>query len=173
MFGIFFSEGYCFQVIRNVIKEDETPLPPWNELGKKFSHGIMLTIIFVVYLLPLAALSVILEHEYYDSGYLLLLTLAGILTFIPGAIINFARTGDFNSAFKLGEIWEIMSSNIGLFITAVLIIFGILTLFMMLGAIALGIGIPFFLFWGSLISAHILGQIGLEFERRREKDATA
>lgn len=44
--------GYQMQIARNVVAEEERPLPEWDNLGKYFMDGLRLIAAYFVYMLP-------------------------------------------------------------------------------------------------------------------------
>ena len=58
--GIPFLLGYVAKLIRNVIAGDPRPLPEWDDLGELFSEGLLLLCVGLVYMVPVAILSILI-----------------------------------------------------------------------------------------------------------------
>src|SRR6266540_1239809 len=137
--------GYLVGIIRNVMNNAAEPLPTWDDLGKKFSDGLILFGATLVYALPalialclplsIMAFSGLLSGDNDLQGIAQTLGTAGgvlfaclLLVFMvygfalsilyPAILILFAREGTFGSCFKLREAFEMISRNAGPFFTA-------------------------------------------------------
>jgi len=49
--------GYMVELIRNVMNDVAEPLPTWDDLGQKFSDGLILILAGFVYILPILAVA--------------------------------------------------------------------------------------------------------------------
>lgn len=154
--GIPFVLGYFFIVLQNTIKDEELLLPDWSDLTDKFQKGFMLCIIYFSYWLPVIIISSILG----DSEALTLVLFLLVLFWMPIVTINFARTGDFMAAYRVNEMMNMIMDNTEIYIPMVLLSLAIIGFSVFFGAMIIGIGIPFFTFWGIVISAHLFGQFG-------------
>ena len=137
--------GYMVGVIQNVMNNVAEPLPTWDDLGKKFSDGLILFAAGLIYALPMlialclplsiTAFSGILSgngnmediaRTVAEAGGILFFCLScvfvlyGIALSIiyPAILVMFAREGTFASCFKLREAFELISRNAGPFFTA-------------------------------------------------------
>ena len=137
--------GYLVEIIRNVMHQAAEPLPPWDDLGKKFNEGLTLFAAGLIYASPILIavcllLTVILSSSLFsehsntqDIGetmlqaggallYCLLcvLLLYGLVLSIlhPAILILFAREGTFASCFKLREALDMIRKNVGPFFIA-------------------------------------------------------
>lgn len=133
--------GYLVGIIRNVMNGIPEPLPTWDDLGKKFTDGLILFGAWMIYALPMLivfclpltilALSGRLEElsnldRISEAGGVLLACilcvffLYGIaLSLIyPAILILFAREGSFASCFKLREAFDLITRNLGPFLIA-------------------------------------------------------
>jgi hypothetical protein len=137
--------GYLVEIIRNVRNDDPRPLPNWDDLGKKINEGLILFGAALVYLAPaLVALCLPLgiialsssssgNSNMQDLGqtlieaggalFLCLLSvfiLYGFLLSIlyPGILVMFSRERTFASCFKLRETFELIRTNLEIFLTA-------------------------------------------------------
>lgn len=133
--------GYLVGILRNVMNDVTEPLPTWDDLGKKFTDGLILVAAGIIYALPILVVFCMplgisavsgrlsevnnLERLSEAGGVLLacilcVLMLYGIALSIiyPAILILFAREGTFASCFKLREALDLITRNLGPFLTA-------------------------------------------------------
>jgi hypothetical protein len=137
--------GYLVEIIRNVMDDRLEPLPNWDDLGKKFTDGLILFAAALVYAAPILLLMGIPMSMLIFSGILsgsrnledVAQTLAGaggalflglscvfvlyglLLSVIyPAILVIFAREGTFASCFKLREVFGLIGKNASSFFTA-------------------------------------------------------
>jgi hypothetical protein len=137
--------GYLVGILRNMINHAVEPLPTWDDLGKKFSDGLILFAAGLVYALPiliplLLPLGVVVSsglssgiRNMQDIGQTLteaggalffcllcVLLLYGLVLSViyPAILVQFAREGTFASCFKLNEAFGIIRKNATAFFTA-------------------------------------------------------
>ncbi len=137
--------GYMVGIIRNVMGNITEPLPTWDDLGRKFTDGLILFAASLIYALPMLILlclplsamafsGALAENTNLDDiaraigdaggvlflGLLCLLFLYGLVLSViyPAILVMFAREGTFAACFKLGEAFGMVSRNAGPFFTA-------------------------------------------------------
>jgi hypothetical protein len=137
--------GYMVEIIRNVMKGSPEPLPTWDDIGKKFMDGLILTLAGLVYALPMLIviclpMSVMvvpaimsgnpdlesISTAIASAGSVLFLCLlcvfiiyALVLSVIyPAILVVFAREGTFASCFKFREVFDLIGRNMSSFFTA-------------------------------------------------------
>jgi hypothetical protein len=137
--------GYLVDIIRNVMNNTIEPLPTWDDLGKKFSEGLILFAAGLVYASPILILMCLplsmvafsglisgnsnmedLARVITDAGGVLFYGLLCVFVFYaialsviyPAILILFSREGTFASCFKLREVFDLISKNAGPFFTA-------------------------------------------------------
>lgn len=137
--------GYLVDIIRNVMNDHPTSLPNWDDLGRKFTDGLILFAAGLVYAAPILiliglplsmlAFSQILSgngnmediaRTMAGAGGALFLGLLCVLilyavvlsVLYPAILVMFAREGTFASCFKLREAFDLISKNAGPFFTA-------------------------------------------------------
>ncbi len=190
--------GWLIDIMRNVSQRVAEPLPDWSNFGDKFVKGAILFVASLIYSLPMLLLMCPLfflpftrgdfSHEsqqtfanlFVGSTVALscVLALYGLLLsfLLPAICLNFARKGTFGACFEFGEIWRIMSRNLGDYIVAWLIIIVVsigvsFVISIVAGVLAFIPCCGWILAWvllgmtGVYITAvfgHLFGQIGVE-----------
>ena len=137
--------GYLVGILRNVMKNDPQPLPTWDDLGNKFSEGLILFGAGLVYAFPMLVALCLplgitaasgslsgrsdmqeLSQRLAEAGGILFFGLMCVLLLYgfalsilyPAILVMFARAGTFASCFKLRAAFELISKNAGPFFTA-------------------------------------------------------
>ena len=137
--------GYMVELLRNVMNGTAQPLPNWDDIGKRFMDGLILTVAGLVYALPMLIVICLpmgfmvvpaimsgnrdlesLANALASAGSILFLCLlcvfmvyALVLSVIyPAILIVFAREGTLASCFKFREVFDIISKNMSPFLTA-------------------------------------------------------
>lgn len=181
---IFFLQGYLIEIIRNVMRGEENPLPEWNNWGERFKDGLNLTIAGLIYTAPLwlalccsgvsvlpAALS---EGDLSDAATLLSVSgfsLMACLAFLflvayaviaPAIAIQYARKDTLSATLRLGEVFSIVREHLGDIILAVVVIMVLGFVLSLLGLIPVigwlfSVGIAVYVFY---VTGHLYGQIG-------------
>lgn len=172
--GIPFLLGYVVETVGNVMRDETRPLPEWTDLGDKFVKGLILIAVAILYNLPvifLACLLGILSLAAGDRGEGLLASgrlcvqclssLWGLLMAIvaPAVVIRYAESGEFGAAFRFGEVFSLITANLGNYIVALLLGW-VASLIAGLGTILCLVGVLFTTFWSYLVAAHLWGQVG-------------
>ena len=137
--------GYIVQLTRNVMDNQQEPLPTWDDIGKKLTDGIILALASLVYSLPMLIviclpLSIMLvpalmsgNRDMQDISnaiagvgsalFLCLLCVFVVYTLAlsviyPAILIVFSREGTFASCFKFREVFDLIGKNTSAFFTA-------------------------------------------------------
>jgi len=176
----FMALGYVLEALKRTADGMDIPLPEWDDFGGKFIKGLMAFLIALVYNIP-TILAVCLQTGLIamagaaESDALMSMTglvtacvycvvpLWGIVVVLvlPAAIIRYAVTGEFMSAFQFGEIFSFISGNIANYIVAI-ILYMVASFIASFGVIACFVGVLFTEFWAYLVMAHLLGQVQRE-----------
>ncbi len=176
--------GYTVDVVRNVMRGDERPLPEWEDWGGFLSRGLKVfgaTLVWalpaVLLIIPLAIGSALLDQSQGAEGVgiaivvcgscLLLIWALFVTLLTPAIYARIAATDRFSSAFEFGKMWAFTRDNLGNVIIAIMlvnIVAGLIAAVIAgVGVIALVIGlvvtIPFATLWQYLVQAHLFGQI--------------
>jgi hypothetical protein len=136
--------GWLIDLMRNVARHESQPLPEWENNLDKFVKGLILFVVSLIYSLPAlviiwttmipslinGALRDVEPQQVFEmfAGTIALSSCAiliyGLLIsfLLPAILLNFARKGTVVSCFEFGEIWRIISKNLGDYIVAWLII---------------------------------------------------
>ncbi len=136
--------GYITEIVRNVIDGVAQPLPEWDDIGKKFSDGLMLFLAGLVYAAPvlvllfgsigfMAASGVLTGSRDLENVGRTLLGVGGVLfacllclivlyglalsVIWPAILVLYAREGTFAACFKFREMIDMISRNSGPFLT--------------------------------------------------------
>ncbi len=141
----FAFSGYVLDLLRNVSRKVDEPLPEWDDLGRKFIQGWILVLASLIYALPILIviclpLSLVtvgrvlsgnanLQNSANSIGtaggvlfscllclFLLYLLLLSIIH--PAITILFSREGTFASCFRLREALKLIQGNPSQFFTA-------------------------------------------------------
>jgi hypothetical protein len=168
--------GYMLEVLKNVRDGRPTPLPEWADFGSLFSKGLMVFVIGLVYNLPALFFSCVaaginIMAPQLDSDMAeMLVVVAGCLSclqvvlslagsfLLPAGLIRYAQTDTLGAAFRFGEVFGLISANLGNYVIAVLVswVGWIIALF---GLLLCGVGIFFTYFWAFLVSGNLYGQL--------------
>ncbi|HJS17247.1 MAG TPA: DUF4013 domain-containing protein [Anaerolineales bacterium] len=141
----FAMTGYMIEIVRNLMRGVQQPLPNWDDFGRKFMDGLMLVLVGLVYALPILLLSCLPlsfmavpailssngDMQYVAealagvggvllAGMACLFVVYGLVLSVifPAVYILYAREGTFASCFKLREVFDIIGKNGGPFFTA-------------------------------------------------------
>jgi hypothetical protein len=137
--------GYLVGILRNVMKNDPQPLPTWDNLGNKFSEGLILFGAGLVYAFPMLVALCLplgitaasgslsgssnmqeLSQRLAEAGGILFFCLMCVFLLYgfalsilyPAILVMFAGEGTFASCFKLREAFALIRKNAGPFFTA-------------------------------------------------------
>jgi hypothetical protein len=172
--------GYMLEALKRSADGMDVPLPEWDDFGGKFMKGLMLFVIALVYTIPIWVVACLAwaimivggggDNEALAQMATLCLTcgyclvaLWGIVVWVitPVALIRYAVTGEFMSAFQFGELFSFIKSNLANYIVAI-ILTGLAGMVAGFGMIACFVGVLFTGFWAYLVMAHLLGQVQRE-----------
>jgi hypothetical protein len=141
--------GYANEIIRRVEGQHPEPLPDWDDLGKKFVEGLVLTLAMIIYSLPILIITCLFVPFLASAGAFegdaqtavaavtsglgcvlsCLFILYGLFlsVILPAIQVHYAKVGTFGSCFKIGEITRLATSNLSNYILAwlVYLVFGL------------------------------------------------
>ncbi len=177
--------GYMLEALKRTADGMDIPLPEWEDLGGKFIKGLIFFVIGFIYqipVMPLLCLNFGLMGVYVlgvggVSDKEILMNMArmfqacsncvylpyaiAVMFVAPAAMIRYAVTGDFLSAFQFGKILSFIRDNIANYIVALALALAAACI-SYLGVMACFVGLLFTLFWYYLVMAHLLGQVQRE-----------
>ena len=134
----FASAGYLVAHLRNVSRNQDAPLPDWNNLSDYFADGLKQFVVGLVYASPLLLLTCVVYGAFFaialtggsESGrnmdaamnrameqfgpaFICLFCLIGLLSLVygflsPAITIQFARTGSIGACLRFGEVFDII-----------------------------------------------------------------
>lgn len=173
--GWMVSLGWALKVARNVMDGVEEPLPELD-FGGDILRGFFAFLISFIYSLPVTVLSTVSgwvsNWQFYDNntamfGMGLVGAVVGLLAFALGlvttffslaAIANYIGKDDFGAAFRLGEVWRLVTANVGDWLLVLVGMFLAVGLIGPLGTIACIIGVILTTTYGLAVTGHMLGQ---------------
>ena len=139
--------GYMVGVARNVKDGALNPMPEWDDWGRLFKDGLAIMVAQFVYTLPFWLLSCVagagivgmgslteISEEAATAGVFgifglttcLVLLFVFVLLFVsPAIVIQYVRTDDFGSVFRVGEVFGIAIKNIGNILLIMLAMMGV------------------------------------------------
>jgi hypothetical protein len=181
--------GYQLAVTRRVMEGKDLPLPEWDDWGKLFMDGLYLVIAIFVYTLPLwllfcigfgvsilpalgagnedvaAALGGVAALTWVVMMCLFFILAIGLALVVPGIYIQYIRTNEFASLFRIGEVFGIVRNNIGdILLTIVAVIGANLVIQMVSSILSWTCIIPIIIalagpVWINISMGHLYGQI--------------
>lgn len=168
--------GYMIELVRNVRRDETTPLPEWNNWGEKIVLGIKYGIVLIIWLLPALVVAIplgILSGIFSNSDaqgffgvlwtcFSCLVSLYSLLILVatPAITLRFAERGDITDALAFSDILSFTRQHIGDVIIIVIVVLVVQLLSSIVGAILCGIGILATSFWATLVQGHLYGQLG-------------
>ncbi len=179
----FAAIGYLIQVIRNVRDGQPTPLPEWDQFGKYFMDGLWIFLIVLVYMIPVILLACLqgiggavaagAKNESAANALSIISAcfsclmglwalLVGIIS--PAILIRYAEVGEFMAGFRFGEVFSVITSNVGSYVI-VLLLMWVASFIGGLGTILCVIGVIFTAFWANLVSGNLLGQLAAQYRQ--------
>lgn len=175
--GVFFIYGYMARLARNVIAGVDHPLPEWDDLGEFFSEGLRIFGVILVYVMPVAILSVILVVPAAMVGgadsdmtrslgggamtcisCLIFPIALALAVWLPAALLMAAVRGTFAAAFDFSHIASFIKANVANYAIAFLIWLIARMAGGMAGVMLLCIGLIFTQFWAWCIATYAFAQ---------------
>lgn len=185
--GYFIVMGYALEVIRNVRRGDQYPMPEWRDRwGEWLVLGVKLFIAVLVWSLPLIIVSIPMSVGFALTGdqdtaffgwmtasctmCLVLLWSLVVLLVSPAIYIRLSETEELSRAFRFGDILSFTREHIGqvvvvsiVYVIAAIVVALIGTLAgLILCIIGLAITLPAAQLITMLIQSHLYAQVGSE-----------
>jgi hypothetical protein len=172
--------GYLVRLTRNVIAGEERPLPEWEDWGGLLRDGVgafLPQLILGLALVPamlvclLPGIVLVTVESATTSAIGVALLVVGIIALIALGLIlalaqplivgHYAATGSVRAALQLGDLAAMLRPSVITYLVVMLL--GIVTeMIGGLGMLALGVGLPFTLFYAALVNHHLYGQAYLQ-----------
>ncbi len=182
----FAATGYGVEELKRTYDGSELPLPEWDSFGGYFVKGLMtfvagfiyslpalLIYCCVLFVLPAVGLGGSSTSGRGSSGGGQLEGLAGIafacaaclivlyaivvLFMFPALLARYAITGQFGTFFQFGPAWQLIQTNTGGYVLAVVVWILANLIAGLVGGIACGLGAAWTGFWASLVGASLFG----------------
>lgn len=158
LIGIPFVLGYILEFVRNVIERRSPVLPEWENMGEKFTKGLVFFVILIIFSIIFAV----------AIGILFLIPclgwiaggIVGILFYFvyPFLACEYAVTSNFSSVFNFERMFNFIGNQVLNLIIAIIlsIVIGIIGSF---GFVLLIIGVIFTFFWASIGSHYFYAEV--------------
>lgn len=145
----FVLNGYLMRIIRQVVNGEKPHLPAWEDWETLFKDGAKLFAVRLIYTLPLVLFMLPIFAIFFALPFLaetsqnaealiglaflplgLMMTclmpfFLALMIILPAAEVHVAVTGEFSAGFRIKEWWPIFRKNLGGFIVAFLIYYGL------------------------------------------------
>lgn len=165
--GIFFILGYLGRMTRNIVAGNPRPLPEWNDLGEYFAEGFKLSVVALVYSLPIVLVVfvlviplILLEGRQGEeaagmmaSCMMMAVIPLGLLAslLIPAALVRGMAENRPFAGLEISQVMGFIRGNLTNYLIAIMIY--ILSSFLsQLGVILLCVGVFFTAFWAQVVS---------------------
>lgn len=165
--GFFFIFGYLGRMTRNIIAGNPRPLPEWNDLGEYFAEGLKLSVVALVYILPIFLVMavlvipvILLEGRSGEEAAGMMATclmmaviplslLASII--IPAALVRGMAENRPFAGLEITQVLGFIRNNLTNYLIAFMIY--ILSSFLsQFGVILLCVGVFFTAFWAQVVA---------------------
>ncbi len=174
----FIGMGYGLRQMKKVSEGQDLPLPEWDDWGGDFVKGLLMFLATMIYSIPMwllvgigAIVTLIAGNAGSGGGEAVAgLCVAGLgclgviyglamAVWIPAATMQYVKDGSFEAFFKFGEIWALITKDLGAYLIAWLVnlLAGIIA--GVVGGIACVIGVLFTTFWAYLVTAKLFGDL--------------
>ncbi|MHB0975885.1 MAG: DUF4013 domain-containing protein [Candidatus Aquicultorales bacterium] len=175
----FFISGYFAATIKRVA-DGEEGLPEWENWGELFSIGLKTTVVGLILSLPMiiimgifmgsaiaAALSggsdvagAVLGGGAFFGVLLAMLYGLAMAAIGPAMMLQFIKEGyNIGAAFKFGEVFQIITADVGSYVLAVIVTAGLFMAGGIVGQIIPFLGMLIVMPFEYEISAHLFGQL--------------
>lgn len=172
----FAATGYAIEQLKNVSEGKYTPLPEWDEFGKKFLDGLFIffallvwslpAIILIAGTIPALVIGVLRGNGAgigaFGIGFMFsMLWLLLVALIYPAIAMNFSKKRSFSSCFEFSNIFSMITMDIGSYILGIIAYIGALILAALIISIPLigWIVFTFATFYVYLVVAGAFGQI--------------
>lgn len=158
LIGIPFVLGYILEFVRNVIERKSPVLPEWDNMGDKFTKGLVFLVIVIIFALIFGVVIGILALIP-CLGWIAAGIVSVIFYFVyPFLVCEYAVTNNFSSVFNFQRMFNFIGNQVVNLIVAIIlsIVIGIMGSF---GLILLIIGVIFTFFWAIIGSNYFFAEV--------------
>lgn len=158
LIGIPFVLGYILEFVRNVIERKSPVLPEWDNMGEKFTKGLVFLVIVIIFALIFGVVIGILALIP-CLGWIAAGIVSVIFYFVyPFLVCEYAVTNNFSSVFNFQRMFNFIGNQVVNLIVAIIlsIVIGIMGSF---GLILLIIGVIFTFFWAIIGSNYFFAEV--------------
>ncbi len=185
--GAFFVAGYVMRMIRRVARNEERPLPDWDDLGEMFGDGVRAAGVYLAYFLPLVAVPVflvvasavvfggtaslaersaaaadamgaMLSLFVFGLYALFMVAMLALAFYLPSALVRLALLGRFGVAFEWRENVAFIRRNLGSYALA-LAFYLVANFVSQFGVLLCCVGVFPVTFWSLAVLAYGLGHV--------------
>jgi len=176
----FIAMGYALEETKRAYEGRELPLPEWDNFSDYFMKGLMAAVAGFVYSIPImvlaccmwvplagplaasdsksaAGLGGVAMILVFCVACLLVLYGIAMLLLFPALYTRYALTDQFGVFFQFGPALQLIQSNTGGYVMAVIVFVIASIIAGIIGSIACGIGALFTNFWATLVAAYLFG----------------
>jgi hypothetical protein len=176
-----FLYGYALEVSKNVKSGLDRPLPEWEEWGELFMNGLVVSVAWFVYSIPVMILIACVVFASFATAdpnsswvavfglvvlsCLLILLIIGLLFITPALFVQYTRYGEFGPMFQFKEVFSIVRENfVDILLIVITLIFASLVLSLVITILLITIcgAILAYLVgyaWLIISAGHLFGQI--------------
>jgi hypothetical protein len=158
LIGIPFVFGYILEFARNVIERRSPVLPEWDNMGDKFTKGLVFTIIIIIFSLIFGVV-IFLLALIPCLGWIAGVIISILFSFVyPFLLCEYAVTNNFSAVFNFERMFNFIGNQVVNILIAIIltIVIGIIG---SLGIILLLIGIIFTSFWAVIGSTYFYAEV--------------
>jgi len=158
LIGIPFVLGYILEFARNVIERRSPVLPEWDNMGDKFTKGLVFTIIIIIFSLIFGVV-IFLLALIPCLGWIAGVIISILFSFVyPFLLCEYAVTTNFSAVFNFERMFNFIGNQVVNILIAIIltIVIGIIGSF---GIILLLIGIIFTSFWAVIGSTYFYAEV--------------
>ncbi|MBK7091710.1 MAG: DUF4013 domain-containing protein [bacterium] len=158
LIGVPFVFGYMLLLIKNTTEGRPVPLPAWDNLGDKFTSGLMFLVMLLLWAVPVWLVSIVLIMIPCIGWIILVPFVLAVYLLIPYIMARFAVGGKISDAFDFAGIIAFLTQNL-MNLVIVLVMSIVLNIISYFGILALGVGFLFTNFWAQLGIAYLAGEL--------------
>ena len=158
LIGIPFVLGYILEFVRNVIERKSPVLPEWDNMGEKFTKGLVFFVILIIFSLIFSVVIGIL-FLIPCLGWIAGIIVGFLFYFVyPFLLCEYAVTNNFSSTFNFERMFNFIGNQVVNLIVAIilLVVLGIIGSF---GLVLLIIGVIFTYFWAIIGSNYLFAEV--------------